>query len=635
MVGSRYFSRKKARLVALVDSRVLHNLLRVGAGQAYAPALRSDTRKLGRALKGAVGMDRSRGLAWRMKPTKAGLRVALVLVFIAAFAATALAAPGDLDSAFGSGGTVTTSLGVGSDKAVAVAIQLDGKLVVGGYSNNGTSDDFAIARYNTNGTLDAAFGSGGIVTTSFGGGTDHVHAIAIQGDGKIVAAGYATSSLQTDFALSRYNANGTLDTGFNTDGKVTTTIGSGNDEINGLALDGSGKIVVAGQSIVGTSNQFVVARYTAAGALDASFGSGGFTLTDIGAGSDAANAVVIDAAGKIVVGGRANNGVDRDFAIARFNANGSLDATFGNAGVRVNDLGPGDDYIDSLAIQPSDGKIVASGVANNGTNTDFAVVRYTTGGALDSSFGGTGKVLTNIGHNDEAFGVAVDADGKIVAAGTAAGFYFAGARYNADGTLDTPFGNNGVWTTAVSPWGSDGSAVAIQPSDGNIVVVGDAYTVNDDFAVARYLVGAPVASYQPDGSIKLGKGAYVGDNIYSAAGANESVLASTARGTTKRFTIKIENDGSATDSFTVLGEGAQTGFSVTYKQGTTDITSQVVAGTFAVGGLAPGAFATIKISITVKSTATVGATNSWLITLTSAADTSKLDAVTAKVKVSA
>src|SRR5437867_4129522 len=205
-----------------------------------------------------------------MKRTTAGLLLWFVLIIVEAAMPPASAAPGDIDSTFGTGGTVTTSVSNGSDRAAAMAIQTDGRIVIGGLSNNGTSDDFALARYNTNGTLDAAFGSGGIVTTSFGAGNDHVHGIGIQSDGKIVAAGYTTSSLQTDFALARYNADGTPDTGFGTNGKETTPIGSGDDEINGLALDGTGRIVVAGQSVVGTSNQFVVARYTTGGAVDGS-----------------------------------------------------------------------------------------------------------------------------------------------------------------------------------------------------------------------------------------------------------------------------------------------------------------------------------------------------------------------------
>ncbi len=557
----------------------------------------------------------------------------LISSTLLALAAPASAAPGDLDPAFGSNGIVTTPVGPKTDKAVSVALQSDGKIVVAGYSFNGASDDFAVARYNMNGTLDGSFGTGGIVTTSFGAGNDHAHAVAIDASGNIVVGGYTFNGTNTDFALARYNTNGTLDSTFGGNGKVSTAVGTGNDEINGLAIDASGNIVVGGQTAVGTFNEFVVARYTSTGGLDGSFGSGGEVLTDIGAGSDAANSVAIQPDGMILAGGRSNNG-DRDFAIARYTTTGALDPTFGNAGVRVSDFGLGDDYINALAIQP-DGKIVAAGTADNGTNTDFALARYTANGTLDPTFGGTGKVTTNIGHNDEAFGVAIQTDGKIVAAGVGGSFYFGVARYNADGTLDTSFGTNGTRFTAVSTFGSDGFALAIQPTDGNIVVVGDAYGAGYDFALARYLVGPAVPSYQPDGSIKLGKGSFVGDNIYNSAGTGESVVAGAARGTKKSFTVRIENDGSATDSITVLGAGAQKGFAVTYKRGSANITSQVLAGTFTVSGLAPGGSITITLSIAVKSTAAVGSTHSWLVGFTSTTDAAKKDGAVARVKVKA
>ena len=561
----------------------------------------------------------------------------LVLVTLSLFVAipSAWAAAGDLDPAFGSGGIVTTPVGSGTDKAVAIAIQpSDGKIVVGGYTAGATGDDWAIARYNTNGTLDSSFDGDGVVTTSFGSGTDHAHAVAIDVSGNIVVAGYAFNGTDTDFAVARYDTNGALDTTFSGAGKDTTAMGAGDDEINGLAIDANGKIVVAGQSVSGTSNLFALARYDANGTLDPGFSGDGKATTNVDVGSDAANAVAIQSDGKIVAAGRANNGVDREFALVRYGTNGTLDGTFGAGGVKETSVGPGDDEINAVAIQ-SDGKIVVAGDSDSGVNTDFALARYGTGGALDSSFGGTGKVTTNIGHNDAAYGVAIDTNGDIVAGGTAASFYFAVARYGPDGTPDTGFGGTGVVYTAVSSFGSNGSALAIQPADANIVLAGDAYGSDDDFAVVRYLVGPPVPNYQPDEAIKAPRRPYAGDNAYNTTALSQTVTVKAKRGTSKSFSIRVENDGSVSDSFSLAGPGGQTGFTAKYLQGANDVTSQIVAGTFMTSSLVPGASVVVKLVVTVKRTAGIGVVKAWVVTATSTTSTSKQDVVKAKVKATA
>ena len=184
--------------------------------------------------------------------------VALALI-TAALPAAAAAAPGDLDPTFGSGGKVTTDVG-GSDGAQAVAIQGDGKVVAAGLGNfagPGTGD-FALARYNPDGSLDTSFGSGGKVTTDFGG-FDAASAVAIQPDGKIIAAGRSGSG---DFALARYNPDGSLDSSFGSGGKVTTDFG-GFDSAFGVALQADGKIVAAGFQATSTQRgtDIAVARY--------------------------------------------------------------------------------------------------------------------------------------------------------------------------------------------------------------------------------------------------------------------------------------------------------------------------------------------------------------------------------------
>ena len=357
------------------------------------------------------------------------------------------------------------------------------------------------------GTLDASFGTGGKVTTDFAGSGDGAGAIAVQPDGKLVAAGAATINGQADFALARYNSNGTLDTGFGTDGRVTTDFGGRYEVARSVALQWDGKIVVAGGSVIGLFNDFAVARYLSDGTLDASFGTGGKVITKFenrpdgmapGEVSADANSVAVQPDGKIVVAGYANIEGEEDFALVRYNANGTLDATFGSGGKVITDFGrlqQGYSYAFgfSLALEP-DGKIVVAGVAYIGAGRDFALARYNSNGTLDTSFGTGGKVITDFTRDDSTFSVAVEPDGKILAAGMAdvsRGYGFALVRYNSNGTLDASFGAGGIVTTDFGLLDQGFSvayaaSLAVQP-DGGIVAAGRAY-FNGGFhsGLARY-----------------------------------------------------------------------------------------------------------------------------------------------------
>ena len=233
----------------------------------------------------------------------------------------AFAAPGDLDSTFGTGGKVTTAIGSNSD-ARSVLVQSDGKIVAAGTSGNGSNNVFLAVRYNTGGSLDATFGTGGKVTTSFGSGYACANSAAVQSDGKIVAAGSYYMGGGAVFAVVRYNTDGSLDATFGMGGKVTTSIGFYADYGNSVALQSDGKIVVAG---VSNNDDIAVVRYNTDGSLDATFGTGGKVTTSIGSGMDYGNSVVLQSNGKIVVTGWSYNGSKNDFAVVRYNTDGSLD----------------------------------------------------------------------------------------------------------------------------------------------------------------------------------------------------------------------------------------------------------------------------------------------------------------------
>jgi uncharacterized delta-60 repeat protein len=373
------------------------------------------------------------------------------------------AAPGDLDPSFGSGGRVYTDFG-GDDRAFALSLQPDGKIVVAGTSSvhgSGTGGNFALARYNVDGSLDATFGTGGKVITDFiNNGSDEAHVLALQPDGKIVAAGHVAWGF--DFALARYNPDGSLDVSFGNGGKVITS-DAGYDWFSAVALQPDGKIVVAGWSGGGFySADFVLARYNFDGTLDAGFGSGGKVTTDLG-GDDRASAMALQPDGKIVAAGRTSGG---NFALTRYNQDGSPDATFGLGGKVTTDLG-GDDAVSAMALQP-DGRIVVGGASNS----RFALARYNRDGSLDPTFGAGGAVIADF---DAAAALALQPDGKIVVAA-----WPGLARYNPDGRLDLPFGTGGTAAT-----GSGATALALQ-ADGKIVTVGGL----GNFLLARYEGGS-------------------------------------------------------------------------------------------------------------------------------------------------
>jgi uncharacterized delta-60 repeat protein len=410
------------------------------------------------------------------------------------FALARYNADGSLDTTFGSGGTITTAF---SGYADAVALQADGKIVAAGLGEStGAGQDFALARFNANGSLDTSFGSGGEVTTDFSGHADDAYAVALQADGKIVAAGFASTpdGQSSNFALGRYNSDGSLDATFGSGGKVTTAFANVSNAANAVVLQADGKIVAAGFTSNGAGNDdFALARYTTSGSLDTSFGSGGKVTTDFAVSQDRANAVVLQADGKIVAAGFSSSRNPSDFALARYTASGLLDTSFGNKGKVTTDFAGFGDTADAVAVQ-ADGKIVTAGDAySNRTSDDFALARYTASGGLDTSFGSGGKVTTDsVGPtNNYAQGMAIQSDGKIVVAGFTTDYsssYFSLARYNTDGSLDAGFGSGGEVTTDFGFHQYDRAhAVALQ-TDGKIVVVGTAYSsgTGNNFALARY-----------------------------------------------------------------------------------------------------------------------------------------------------
>lgn len=345
---------------------------------------------------------------------------------------------GSPDVTFGDNGRVVTTFSSGDAEGIAVAIQPDGKIVVAGYAcpcdKYGTGF-FALARYNPDGSLDLSFDDDGKVTTAFGDRATG-SSIVIQPDQKIIVAGWSwVFGINKDyFALARYNPDGSLDLTFNDDGKITTGICSiCSDEAFSVALQSDGKIVAVGGGFDGSfeGTKFIIVRYDSHGSLDTTFDSDGIEITAIGTGAYA-TAVTTQEDGKIVAAG--GSWFDNLSPLVRYNLDGSLDTTFDSDGIVTMPIGT-DGGEPSLAIQ-SDGKIVAAESNPNGVFWDFALARYISSGSLDATFGG-GDGIATAGFdnpNDNVRGLALDAAGRAVLVGESNG-QFAAARFLADSSI--------------------------------------------------------------------------------------------------------------------------------------------------------------------------------------------------------
>jgi len=414
-----------------------------------------------------------------------------MLMFASSYAS---AKAGQLDTTFANGGLFVAPSSKSTENAVA--IQSDGKIVVAGIGVLGNSFADVLLRLNPDGTLDKNFGTGGVVDVSPGGTVEITgfFAVAIQSDGKIVAAADALNGVQ----VARVETNGSLDTSFGSGG-VTSLIAVTEAAAGNLAVQADGKILL----VAGFGNPSLMARFTASGQLDTSFGASG--LLNLPYGSPTQVAVQSD--GKILVAAGESAKLISLFptaqagAITRYNSNGTVDKTFAASGTA-----PSVATASALVLQ-NDGKIVVGGAITSKlgaplayNDVGFGIVRYNSNGSVDRTFGKEGVALTDFGaaaNDSGAFALAIQSDGAIIAAG-AAGAQSSGSfnassfglsRYSSAGKLDTSFGTHGIVITTIGnghiSWLN---AMAIQ-SDGKIVVAGTS-EASFDFQngyVARYL----------------------------------------------------------------------------------------------------------------------------------------------------
>ncbi|MEW2115913.1 calcium-binding protein [Streptomyces sp. NPDC005474] len=549
------------------------------------------------ALASRLRPPRPRPPRPRPRAARTGVVAALALALVLALPGTALAAPGDLDPTFSGDGKVLTGF-ADDDQARDVAVQPDGKIVSVGSSADYsvTESRFALTRHNPDGTLDTGFGgqggdATGTVTTAVNNmgpslQWSEADAVALQADGKIVVVGMSWREYEDCcwFVVARYNADGTLDNTFSGDGRVFADI-AGPTEARDVAIDADGRIVAAGYS----GGQMAVLRLNGDGTPDTTFGGDG-TVTANPAGpvpqeGGDGRALALQPDGKIVVGGQVGS-TGFDFALMRFNTDGSVDTSFDGDGIVRTDFG-GYEAVESLAVQP-DGRIVAAGTSDDRA----ALARYNANGSLDTSFDGDGRVVTPAAG---AADMALQPDGRIVAAGGSGG-NFSVLRYTTGGSLDSGFGTGG---RASADFGGSDTAYGVKLDSAGRIVTAGAGGPGSDFALARFEGGGAPPPTGPDLAVtKSGPGTVtIGERAtYTVTVTNSA--ATTATGVTLTDTLS----GPAAS---VVSATTSQGTCVTSATGASCTLGTVASGT-------PGATVTLVVEPratgTLTNTATAAAT---------------------------
>lgn len=459
---------------------------------------------------------------------------AFILACVSAAAFATVGQPGTIDPTWAptsplGAGKLVTPMTTGTDRVRASALQADGKLVLAGYCPNPTRNDYCVVRYNTDGSLDTSFNGTGKLLFSMGPDDDQANAMAIQSDGKILVTGACvTVNSEYDFCTARLNPDGSFDTTFGDNGRVITPAGGSGANFGNHARTiaiqsvgvNAGKIVVGGSCALATdaNQRLCAARYHANGTLDSTFnGTGVFVEAAHTDGQILTMAMALQADDKIVFVRACNNFTD--FCTIRYSANGVLDATFNGTGRVQTDFSSARDLVTSVKIQ-SDQKILVSGscdnsdptVADNGSyrRHDFCIVRYNSNGSLDTTYNGTGKVLSPISAAVDFINTsALQSDGKLLVAGycgLSSKLQFCIARYTTSGALDTTFNTTGFNVFAITPGIGDVATTMNIQNDGKILLAGDCFVGSDiEFCTAR-LDGnppTPTCAVDLDGDSKV------------------------------------------------------------------------------------------------------------------------------------
>lgn len=372
---------------------------------------------------------------------------------------------GGLDPTFGPNGDgIASGNGAFFGAAFSILRQPDGKIVTGGQYAVITVD-FGLYRFLSDGSLDSTFGVNGVTTHAIGISHDYLYSLALQSDGKIVAAGYYTHLATPYMVVTRYLTDGSLDSTFSTDGIASTGVSSYGQAV---AIQSDGKIVVGGAQ----ANEFAAFRFLTDGSLDPTFDGDGVGLVAVSGGADRAMDMVILPDGKVLLAGASNIGGTAQSALAVLLTDGTPDLGFGAGGFVTHDIGTGNEELSSVTLT-SDGQFLTAGTAIQSGLNDSLLARFLTDGSLDSSFAGTGYVLTSISTGTDVFLETAPLVGEkigVVGYGVFGGAVGAVAgRLLSDGSFDSGFGVNGIST----PGGGTGQLLSISfLSDGGFLAGG-------------------------------------------------------------------------------------------------------------------------------------------------------------------
>jgi uncharacterized delta-60 repeat protein len=461
---------------------------------------------------------------------------------------------GSLDSSFNGTGIVMMTGNPRPTIANTISLQQDGKLVAGGTGIYccGSSEDFTLVRYNADGTPDNSFGAGGRLNHDTSLDRSFARAVAMMPGGKFFVAGVTGEDNTRDFAVIKYNSDGSPDLSFGIGGKVVTPVTPDGDEALAVAIQPDGKVVVAGSGGFPfdppQSNDAIIVRYNPDGTLDQAFDGDGKVVINLG-GTEAVTSLSIQADGKIVTGGYAWIGGDAEAVLTRLNTDGSFDSSFDTDGKLVIPS-PATQDVSALTIQP-DGKIVATGRAFTDPSYDVLVLRVNPDGTLDNSFDGDGKVTTNVLAADVSTAVAMQADGKIVVGGWAVdggNEDFFVVRYNSNGSLDTAFDFDGKQTTSLLTF-DRANAISIQ-ANGKIVLGGASSStvsfgslVRGDLSMVRYNPnGSLDTSFSSDGKLSFDLWGSSDDAIHAMALDSNGRILVVGQGSENFAVARIEGD---------------------------------------------------------------------------------------------
>jgi uncharacterized delta-60 repeat protein len=421
----------------------------------------------------------------------------IILLVVVLVSKTVLGqAAGTLDTTFGTNGKVLISNTINNTiQANDVAVQSDGKIIVVGYVINANANaDYSVIRLNPDGTLDTTFGVGGKLSLNILN-YDLAEKVIIANDGKIYVGGTSGSNSiysGVNFTVVRLNSDGSYDTSYGSNGKAVVNFSGNYNFFRNMTLQNDGKLLVCGKNTVdvtGNYSDFAIARFSADGTLDFDFSNDGKVTLNIKS-EDSANAIIVQPSGNIIVAGTGSG----EACFARYFSDGTLDTSFGTAGKINIAIGGLSTNINDAKMQ-SDGKIVVSGYSYSNANGGYnsLIARFEANGTLDTTYGTNGYTIKDVDSNSEDQNIALllQPDGKAISCGrvnTGGTYYFSILRYTTSGILDTTFSNDGILLTSFGTSWSFGTGLALQP-DGKLVVSGYYDDLYDDIAVARYHTG--------------------------------------------------------------------------------------------------------------------------------------------------